>query len=592
MKRLIPFLIPMVWVLFWSGGANDLWSQTQPEAGFCTLEENNFHFHTNSYFNRLPFRSSQTRIWRVYQPADDTPASKPLFVFFNGGPGGATSAGLFSANTGRNAVSVDPQSGEASIIINPHSWTRIGNLLHIDSRTAGFSYSLMDNPQDDALRQAEWDAQNYNAFIDGADFVRVLLRFLADHPQIQSNPVVLVVESYGGIRSLVMLHLLLFYQDYANGQAIYQDPALVQEIQNHYNTVFPEYAGQTVPPSVIARQFSHQVLIQPAITRYYQRLVAVEMLEAQGSILDQLAEETGVPYIRYEDQPWASDNPSPYDIMNNIYDYIEQIGRDPYIHCKPEGYFDGFFDAAGELLTHYDALNIMTGVDAASIPELYAAARQRAYKIKFLEDYASLMSFSALLGPAPKASDIHSFLFPCAEDDMASVFGTLQPWDRYFLDLNYDVSTAFALNRTVMEGYDIHFRYSERFGEMFLENVAFVETFITNAAYDIVVYCPSLPDALTYHTSKLNSSTFDAVGPPQAERPGQILLDYKPGSVPDSDATTRIIRFPLYANSGHAVTMTEPAEILEDVTAWLEDTGLFANTQMRPPHERRLGVKK
>ena len=234
----------------------------------------------------------------------------------------------------------------------------------------------------------------------------------------------------------------------------------------------------------------------------------------------------------------------------------------------------------------------MTGVDAAAIPELYAAARQRAYKIKFLEDYTSLMSFSALLGPAPKASDIHSFLFPCAEDDMASVFGTLQPWDRYYLDLNYDVSTAFALNRTVMESYDIHFSYSDRFGEMFLENLAFVETFVTNAAYDIVVYCPSLPDALTYHTSKLNSSIFDAVGPPQAERPGQILLDYRPGSVPGSDATTRIIRFPRYTNSGHAVTMTEPAEILEDVTAWLEDTGLFANTQMRPQHERRLGVKK
>ena len=304
MKKIIS--ISTVWLLIaiGMGAGNDLFAQTQPEAGFCFLEENDFYFHTNSYFNRLPLCSSQARIWRVYQPADIDPASKPLFVFYNGGPGGATSAGLFSANTGRNAVSVDPQTGKGSIISNPHSWTRIGNLLHIDSRTAGFSYSLMENPQDDSLRHAEWDAQNYNAFIDGADFVRILLRFLADHPSIQNNPVVLVVESYGGIRSLVMLHLLLFYQDYSNGNAIYQDPALVQEIQNHYDTIFPKYAGQTVPPSVIARQFSHQVLIQPAITRYYQRLVAVEMLEAPGSILDELAEETGVPYIRYEDQPW------------------------------------------------------------------------------------------------------------------------------------------------------------------------------------------------------------------------------------------------------------------------------------------------
>jgi hypothetical protein len=389
-----------------------------------------------------------------------------------------------------------------------------------------------------------------------------------------------------------MMHLLLFYQDYANGRAIYQDPALVQEIQNHYDIIFPEYAGQTVPPSVIARQFSHQVLIQPAITRYYQRLVAVEMLEALGSILDDLGEETGVPYIRYADQPWARANPSPYDIMNNIYDYIDQVGRDPYIYSKPDGFFNGFFDAAADLLTHYDALNLMIGFDAAEIPELYASERQQAYKIKFLEDYSSLMSFSSLLGPTPKPKDIHSFLHPQAEDDMTPVFGTLQPWDRYFLDLNYDVSLAFALSRTIMEGYDINYRYAERFGEMFLENVAFVETFITNAAYDIVVFCPSLPDALAYHTSKLNRSTFDAVGPPQAERPGQILLDYRPGSVPGSNVTTRTIRFPYYANSGHAVPMTEPGEFLDDVIEWLERTGFSSNTLMHPQHVGQKGENK
>jgi len=316
------------------------------------------------------------------------------------------------------------------------------------------------------------------------------------------------------------------------------------------------------------------------------------MLETPGSILDQLAEETGVPYIRYRDQPWAEENPSPYTIMKNIYDYLEQIGRDPYIFSKPEGFFNGYFDATGELLTHYEALCLMTGVDAAVIPELYASARQRAYKIKFLEDSASLMSFSALMGPAPKVSDIHSFLSLCAEEDMASVFGALQPWDRYFLDLNYDVSTAFSLNMAVMQGYDIQYAYSGLYGEMFLENVAFVETFITNAAYDIVVYCPSLPDALAFHASKLNRSTHDAVGPPQAERPGQILLEYKPGSVPGSSVTTRTIRFPLYANSGHAVTMTEPGEILEDVIMWLGKTGFFADTQIRHARDLHQGVNK
>jgi hypothetical protein len=588
-KKLIPILIICLGTMIWFGYPKPLCSQTQPKAGFCTLEENTYFFHTGSYFNRLALRSSQARIWRVYQPADGDPASKPLFVFFNGGPGGATTAGLYSAYTGRKAVSVDRQTGEGSLIINPHSWTRIGNLLHIDSRTAGFSYSLMDNTQDDTMREAEWDAQNYNAFIDGADFVRVLLRFLSDHPQLQRNPVVLVVESYGGIRALVMLHLLLYYQNYGNGGAIYQDSALVQEIQDHYNAVFPEYAGQIVPPSVIARQFSHQVLIQPAITRYYQRLVGVGMLEAPGSILDTLADETGVPYIRYSDQPWAREYPTPYNIMNNIYDFLETIGRDPYFYTKQDGFFNGYFDAAAELLTHYETLSLMTGVDVAGIAELYASARRQAYKIKFLEQDMSQMSFSSLIGPEPNESELNSFLFPHTEDDMTSVFGVLQPWDRYYIDLNYDVSLAFSLSMLVMQGYDTNFRYSERFGDMFLENVAFVETFITNAAYDIVVYSPSLPDSLAYHTSKLNRSTHEVDSPAQSDRPGQILLDYRSGSVPGSNVTTRTIRFPRYTNSGHAVTMTEPGEFLDDVIIWLNTTGLPLNSQMPRSQGRYQG---
>jgi hypothetical protein len=152
-------------------------------------------------------------------------------------------------------------------------------------------------------------------------------------------------------------------------------------------------------------------LIQPAITRYYQRLVGVEILEAPGSILDGLAEETGVPFIRYRDQPWAKEYPTPYNIMNNIYDYLDKIGRDPYFYIKQDGYFNGYFSAASDLLTHYDALSLMTGVDVAGIPELYASARQRAYKINVSEEDLSQMSFSALIGPEPKENDLDSFLF-------------------------------------------------------------------------------------------------------------------------------------------------------------------------------------
>lgn len=576
MKKNRRFLILAVLIFIGIGCAGSLIGQTQREAGFCTLEENNFYFHSGSYFNRIALRSSQTRIWHVYQPADTDPVSSPLFVFFNGGPGGATSAGLFSANTGRLCVKYDNVSASGFLEENPSSWTRIGNLLHIDSRTTGFSYSLMNNPGDDTLRKAEFEGQNYNAFTDAADFIRVLLRFLADHPQIQKNPVILVPESYGGIRTTVMLHLFLYYQDYGSGGAVFQDESLVQEIQNHYNVVFPEYSGQTIPPEVIAQQFSHQIMIQVAISHPNQRQIAAQMLESPGSPIYQLAAETGVPFIPWADQPDSTGTPTPNQIMNNIYDYLDFIDRDPYIHSKPANYFNGFLDAAKELLTHYDSLSRMLGVDPANIPELSASSRSSAYKIRSIDDENLEINLSSYLGPHQKDQPSLTDFAPTGEGDLSSVFGILQPWDRFFIELNYDVSTAFVYNRMYFLDYrnEMYWQQSQRFGEMFLENAAWVNTFITNAAFDVVVYSPAIPTALALHTTHLNNVEYDSSGPPGSERPGQMLLNYKTSSVPGSNVTQRAIRFPFYPQSGHAVSLTEPAEFLSDVFVWLRLTGL------------------
>lgn len=549
-------------------------AQSQPEAGFYTLEENYFYFHTNSYFNRIALRSSPARLWYVFQPADKDPADKPVFVFFNGGPGGATSAGLLSAFTGRRAVNLDTETGDSSIIKNPASWTSGGNLLYIDARTTGFSYSLMDDPQDRGARRMEFDSQNYNCFFDGADFIRVILRFLRDHPELRDNPVVIVGESYGGIRSNVMLHLLLYYQTYGSGEAIFQDSQLAQEIQEHYNSVFPDYLGQTVPPAVIAGQFSHQILIQPAVTRPYQKQVASEKLEAPGSVVYQLASETGVPYIRYQDQPYYPGWSTPSRILNNVYAYLEKIDRDAYMYSMNDGFLLGYFSSTAELLSQYTTLNQMLGIDSAGIPELYASARLQGYKISDTENVDFAQRDFTLMGPLPLEQDIQAVLDNSLVEGLSLVFGNLQPWDRYFIDLNYDANGAFGLSRTIFYGYDIYYGDSPRFGQMFLENVAWVDTFITNAALDLVVFSAGLPDALDLHTEMLASSWHDAEGPPGEVRPGQIILDYHPSVVPGSDVQRRMIRFPRYALSGHAVTLNEPAEILADVFAWLSRTGL------------------
>jgi hypothetical protein len=622
MKKYATLIVFAILIAILAGGASPLRAQLQAEAGFIPVEGSLSYFQFGSYFNRITLRTSPARIWYTFQPADEAAEAKPLFVFFNGGPGGATSCGLFSANTARLTVVRDEVTGEAAIVTNPASWTRAGNVLHIDSRTAGFSYSLMEGPGDEVRRGREFDAQNYNPFVDGADFVRVVLRFLADHPSIRANRVVLVPESYGGIRTTVMLNLLLYYGRYADGGSVYQDPGLVAVIRDHYDAVFPEYAGQTVSPGVIAGQFGHQVLIQTVVTTPFQTLVKVEMLEAPGSPLYQVAAETGIPYVPYAQSPGAVPNPTPNQVQSYIYRWLEAVGRDVYHMAKPANFFDGHRSAAQEFLTQPDTLSFMTGVDITGVAGMYASARSEAYKTRAggssvdgrLTSTASTAShsaagregrivkgklasgtgrtvpgltvaggrqkivydFSALVGPAPKAIELAAWLASVGESEMAAVFGALQPWDRYYVDLNYDITNAFAWNKATLRNYPLHFQSSPLYGKMFLENAAWAETFSTNAAWDSVVYTAAMPGAFALHTDVLSNVQLDTAWPPGAARPGRIVLTYRPSSVPGSTVPTRTIRFPKYLLSGHAVTLTESMEMLDDVIEWLASTGVPA----------------
>jgi len=553
-------LISLCLVPFFSeAGAQPL----RNEAGFIAIEPVTFFFHFGSYLNRLVLKSSRALIWYSYQAADQDRPETPLFIFFNGGPGSATSSGLMSMYTGRYTLDNRLENGGGdAFIANPVPWTRMGHLLYIDARQAGFSYNLMDRVEDEGKRFQEFNAQNFNSFFDAADYIRVLLRFLAAHPALQRRPVVIVGESYGGVRATAMLHLLLNYADYKNGRETYQDLALSDEIQSHFNAVFPQYAGQVVPPEVIVRQFGHQVLIQPALSLNYQEETAVEMLSRPGSLLYKIGEEAGVPYdpARY---------PDPLD-------FVEAAGRDYYIYTKPRGWLNGFFGNAGVLLRSVRNLSLVTGTDATGIRDLYASSRAAAYRVV-------LTTYSGSLAPLNVSPVIKAlFMTPArleAPDliqeagDLSAVFGSLRPWDRYFLSSNGNANWAFHVyNVAMVRGYDIH-SWEPRYGRMFLKNVAHVRTFITNAALDLVVYTDALPPSLAKHSEVLVSSQHITQG--GEDRPGKIVLNYRTSAFPDIPGlTTRIIRFPLYRTSCHAVSLTQPGELYADVSGWLRENGI------------------
>lgn len=299
-----------------------------PEAGFLAISP-----HTFSYFDgpdEIVAEATEARLWYVFQPADEAPETRPLVVFFNGGPGSSTAI-LFGLNTGRRTADPD-LAGPAVVADNPHSWTRFANLLHVDPRETGFSYDFAppDGPRPEPSPFfPEHDAAYVSQFI---------LKFLERHPQLEKNPVLLVGESYGGVRAALISQQLTYPEELLHG-GDYRNPQLHAALRAHLERTVAD-----LPPgplgSAAAAQFGARVLVQP--------LIAFNLQE--GTPHEEQAELLGC------------------------------VAGPDFNQCdQPEGWSTERIDAAIMALLDPTTLSAMTGVDATTIDWLYADARAGAY---------------------------------------------------------------------------------------------------------------------------------------------------------------------------------------------------------------------
>lgn len=565
----------LVFILVWFLFIASLNASVSSQAGLYPLPRVTYSFHDGTALSRMTFTTSEARLFYSFIPADSDPAQKPLFLFFNGGPGSGTSCGLMGFYTGHKSLDNRILGGGDRYIDNPWSWTQMGNLLYIDARCAGFSYGILPpaTPRNTASLSSEFLGRNFNSYIDAADYIRVLLAFLADNPELQDNPVIIVGESYGGVRATLMLNMLLHYPQHGNGSDIYQDAELVRLIQSHLDRVFPEYGGDEVPAERIAWQFGHQILIQPAIDSY-RDIFDGPMLEQPGSIVYQIAEETGTTFV-----PCSGTGCDP---MSNIYHFIERIaGRDPYGCHKPAGWTDSFFDHSADLLLNSEQFRALTGFDPGAIAELRPQARTRAYKYNYYtpRTAAGLLPRHEEIRPF-LSSDQRFFIRPRTRFGsdktgyselfhIPSEFGPLLDFDCYYSSSTTDGFVAYHyLNATASRGY-ASASYHPLTGEKFLQNLVDVKTFITNAKYDLVVYTNALPQALAMHGNLVTRATHQRHLPLDAARPGLIEVQYRPGALSQTEQAMRTIRFPYYTQSSHPVSLTEPQAFFEDVREWL-----------------------
>jgi hypothetical protein len=99
------------------------------------------------------------------------------------------------------------------------------------------------------------------------------------------------------------------------------------------------------------------------------------------------------------------------------------------------------------------------------------------------------------------------------------------------------------------------------YGALFLENLAIVETFITQAAMDLVIYAPALPLWLVKYSDIVEDVRV---------QDNQVIVTYIEDVYSEIPRLRhRTIYVPPYWQAGHAVPASQPRKIREDVGDWL-----------------------
>lgn len=564
-------LLPLSVSLAGCLGDSDNGRLLKSEAGYLEVEPVSFSLQKQGA-EPYVLTSSTARVFYSFFPAAQNPAGKPLFVFLNGGPGCATTTNLFSMNTAPYTLDRERTNG-ARYATNPYSWAGLGNLLYIDAPNTGFSYNVVPGASTFDVRLLEFNVQNFNPFIDSANVIRVLLQFLDAHPQVQASQVVLVGESYSGTRVSTMLNLLLFYPSYASGEKIYKDAALAAAIRRHFDGVYPgEAVNGVYAPATVARQFGRQILIQPEISGPYQATADGDLFEAPGSVIDAIAAATGTTYTRCDPLDTACNKE-----VNALVFAEEVAGRDRYIYRKAVGWTDEIEAYAMLGLLDAGVLSTVLEQDVRTITPMRPAARADGYR--YLRDAFGVDSALGVL-PARQAQALRLLKASRARvaaaraaapgGSLYEVLGMLPAYDDYLSGTNLLVYVAFMLNNATIRGYPVSPDSSPLYGQLFLENLALVKTFLTDAEFDLVIYSPGYPVALKMYPGIVKAVDVKR-GKELDGKTGSFRVVYQANSlnvVPTPEYVD--IFYPYYATAGHAIAAEQPEKILADVTRWMQ----------------------
>ncbi|RLO11345.1 hypothetical protein DYB28_011563 [Aphanomyces astaci] len=168
-------------------------STSQVEPPFCDPNTR----HEFGYI-KLPHKTNDQYFYSFFESRND-PATDPLVLWLEGGPGSSSTWTLFNVN-GPCFIGDDVNSTEP----NPHSWTNRANVIWLDQPTGvGFS-------------QGDFQDDDHNEGDVGRNVYEFLQGWLKEHPTFQSRPFFLTGQSYGGHYVPAAAHYIVTRQSATN----------------------------------------------------------------------------------------------------------------------------------------------------------------------------------------------------------------------------------------------------------------------------------------------------------------------------------------------------------------------------------------
>ncbi|ACL04085.1 peptidase S10 serine carboxypeptidase [Desulfatibacillum aliphaticivorans] len=590
MKKISWVILLLLFLCFLLTGACDLVDDDghlTPEgvdlisrAGFIKIPSITYSLH-HDWFNGV--QTSPAHIFYSFQAADvENPEEYPVFVFFNGGPGAATTGNLLSMNTTDRTLS-KLVTGDDPDAANPFSWRKIGNLLYIDAPGTGFSYTQGAGGDicDDLGQRMEdyYHGVNFNPYIDADMMVRAMLEALRIN-DVQAGKVVLVGESYGGVRTSLMLNMLLFYNDYSGpSERVFWDNELPDVVRAHLNAINGSLGQDFSPAQIAEMQFGKHVMIQPQLTGWRQTYLTGMMLEEDGSVIDQLADQYGKPrYVRCAESnaitcyiPFMG---GPY---LTVLDYVSNtLELDGYNFQEPIGWTDSFEEHTTNSLYNLKVLKRLLNYDPELITGMYAEYRQDNNAYKYLNAPTPIPEFvddnlDLVPAYAKAIAMVKNPVNNIGANDLEDAFGILKGCDAYVKTWDEEQCYAYYMNDAWINLFFQFFgdwskigKYridpeADEYGRLFLYNLAVADVMITNAAYDFMVYSPSVPPSF---------EGYDEVNRVEADAQHEAFTIYYQDSTLRQDlpeTSSRTIYHPAYDSSGHAVSITQPEKLRRDV---------------------------